>query len=170
MATAKIQTSSHRPYRKDAVPRSRSDATKWKSIRGTLWNLWRRYVPETLMAALDELERHYEKASGTAAFSAGWTNCCTLMLDVPLLFLRPATDEGVGGAKIYLKRRRSAPYRGAQDQQLLGQALMVERNGQASRHRRDWRRAARLATATVCALLGFECLCTWVRKICGGRS
>ena len=46
-----------------------------------------RYVPETLMAALEELEREYDKARNeTSNLRHGWTNCCELMRDVLLRY------------------------------------------------------------------------------------
>src|SRR5213075_1746872 len=64
-----------------------------------------RYVPETLMAALLELEREYELAKADAAFQAELDG---LLKDfagrpTPLYFAKRLTEE-LGGAKIYLKR------------------------------------------------------------------
>src|SRR5271166_5716492 len=64
-----------------------------------------RYVPETLMATLDELEREYEKAKGHRKFQQR----LDLLLKTyagrptPLFFARRLTAK-LGGAKIYLKR------------------------------------------------------------------
>jgi tryptophan synthase beta chain len=64
-----------------------------------------RYVPETLVAALDELERAYEEAKADAAFQA---ELSSLLKDyagrpTPLYFAKRLTEQ-LGGAKIYLKR------------------------------------------------------------------
>jgi hypothetical protein len=64
-----------------------------------------RYVPETLVAALDELEHAYEEAKADAAFQA---ELSSLLADyagrpTPLYFAKRLT-ESLGGAKIYLKR------------------------------------------------------------------
>src|SRR6202142_3759602 len=63
-----------------------------------------RYVPETLMAALDELEHAYEEAKADAGFQA---ELSSLLADyagrpTPLYFAKRLT-ESLGGAKIYLK-------------------------------------------------------------------
>jgi tryptophan synthase beta chain len=64
-----------------------------------------RYVPETLMAALEELEHAYAEARQDAAFQA---ELASLLKDfagrpTPLYFAKRLT-ESIGGAKIYLKR------------------------------------------------------------------
>ena len=64
-----------------------------------------RYVPETLMAALVELEHEYASAKADAAFQ---TELAGLLADfagrpTPLYFAKRLTEQ-LGGAKIYLKR------------------------------------------------------------------
>ena len=118
-----------------------------------------RYVPETLMAALDELEREYEKAKNDRKFQQG--------LDVllktyagrptPLFYARRLTEK-LGGAKIYLKREDLLHTGAHKINNCLGQGLLVERMG---KHRVIAETGAGqhgVATATVCALLGFECV------------
>src|SRR5579872_3423688 len=64
-----------------------------------------RYVPETLMAALDELEREYEKAKKDKKFQARLAELLRTYAGrpTPLFFARRLTEK-LGGAKIYLKR------------------------------------------------------------------
>src|SRR5246127_3237415 len=64
-----------------------------------------RYVPETLMAALDELEREYEKAKKDPRFRARLDGLLKTYAGrpTPLFFARRLTEK-LGGAKIYLKR------------------------------------------------------------------
>src|SRR6202047_2495923 len=118
-----------------------------------------RYVPETLMAALDELERHYEKAKKDRSFQ----RCLDELLrtyagrPTPLFFARRLTAK-LGGAKIYLKREDLLHTGAHKINNCLGQALLVERMG---KHRVIAETGAGqhgVATATVCALLGFECV------------
>ncbi len=118
-----------------------------------------RYVPETLMAALEELECEYEKAKRDRKFQQR----LDLLLKTyagrptPLFFARRLTAK-LGGAKIYL-RREDLLHTGAHKiNNCLGQALLVERMG---KHRVIAETGAGqhgVATATVCALLGFECV------------
>jgi len=118
-----------------------------------------RYVPETLMAAHEELEREYEEAKRDSKFRK--------RLDVllrtyagrptPLFFAKRLTGK-LGGAKIYLKREDLLHTGAHKINNCLGQALLVERMG---KHRVIAETGAGqhgVATATVCALLGFECV------------
>jgi tryptophan synthase beta chain len=118
-----------------------------------------RYVPETLMAALDELEREYEKAKRDPKFQQR----LDLLLKTyagrptPLFFAKRLTAK-LGGAKIYLKREDLLHTGAHKINNCLGQGLLVERMG---KHRVIAETGAGqhgVATATVCALLGFECV------------
>jgi len=118
-----------------------------------------RYVPETLMAALDELEREYEKAKNDSKFQQR----LDLLLKTyagrptPLFYARRLTEKH-GGAKIYLKREDLLHTGAHKINNCLGQGLLVERMG---KHRVIAETGAGqhgVATATVCALLGFECV------------
>jgi tryptophan synthase beta chain len=118
-----------------------------------------RYVPETLMAALDELEREYEKAKNDSKFQQR----LDLLLKTyagrptPLFYARRLTER-LGGAKIYLKREDLLHTGAHKINNCLGQGLLVERMG---KHRVIAETGAGqhgVATATVCALLGFECV------------
>src|SRR5579864_2741570 len=64
-----------------------------------------RYVPETLMAALEELEREYERAKRDKKFQARLEELLRTYAGrpTPLFFARRLTEK-LGGAKIYLKR------------------------------------------------------------------
>jgi tryptophan synthase beta chain len=118
-----------------------------------------RYVPETLMAALEELEREYEKAKRDPKFQKR----LDLLLrtyagrPTPLFFAKRLTGK-LGGAKIYLKREDLLHTGAHKINNCIGQGLLVERMG---KHRVIAETGAGqhgVATATVCALLGFECV------------
>ncbi len=118
-----------------------------------------RYVPETLMAALDELERHYEKAKRDRGFQRRLDQLLRTYAGrpTPLFFAQRLTKQ-LGGAKIYLKREDLLHTGAHKINNCLGQALLVERMG---KHRVIAETGAGqhgVATATVCALLGFECV------------
>jgi tryptophan synthase beta chain len=118
-----------------------------------------RYVPETLMAALDELERHYEKAKKDSSFQRRLDELLRTYAGrpTPLFFAQRLTKQ-LGGAKIYLKREDLLHTGAHKINNCLGQALLVERMG---KHRVIAETGAGqhgVATATVCALLGFECV------------
>ena len=118
-----------------------------------------RYVPETLMAALDELEREYEKARKDKKFQDRLEELLRTYAGrpTPLFFARRLTEK-LGGAKIYLKREDLLHTGAHKINNCLGQGLLVERMG---KHRVIAETGAGqhgVATATVCALLGFECV------------
>jgi tryptophan synthase beta chain len=118
-----------------------------------------RYVPETLMPALDELERHYEKAKKDRNFRRRLDDLLRTYAGrpTPLFFARRLTKQ-LGGAKIYLKREDLLHTGAHKINYCLGQAVLVERMG---KHRVIAETGAGqhgVATATVCALMGFECV------------
>jgi tryptophan synthase beta chain len=118
-----------------------------------------RYVPETLMAALQELEREYEKAKRDPRFKARLSELLKTYAGrpTPLFFAKRLTQK-LGGAKIYLKREDLLHTGAHKINNCLGQALLVERMG---KHRVIAETGAGqhgVATATVCALFGFECV------------
>jgi len=118
-----------------------------------------RYVPETLMAALDELEREYEKAKKDPQFRARLDGLLKTYAGrpTPLSFARRLTQK-LGGAKIYLKREDLLHTGAHKINNCLGQALLVERMG---KHRVIAETGAGqhgVATATVCSLMGLDCV------------
>jgi tryptophan synthase beta chain len=151
MATATV-TKNNRNQTAGKLPPKAATAGRFGAYGG-------RYVPETLMAALDELEREYEKAKRDRKFQQR----LDLLLKTyagrptPLFFARRLTEK-LGGAKIYLKREDLLHTGAHKINNCLGQALLVERMG---KHRVIAETGAGqhgVATATVCALLGFECV------------
>lgn len=118
-----------------------------------------RYVPETLMAALEELEREYERARRDPKFQKRLDQLLRTYAGRPTpLFFAQRLTKKLGGAKIYLKREDLLHTGAHKINNCLGQALLVERMG---KHRVIAETGAGqhgVATATVCALLGFDCV------------
>ncbi len=118
-----------------------------------------RYVPETLMAALEELEREYERAKRDPRFKARMNELLKTYAGRPTpLFFAQRLTQKLGGAKIYLKREDLLHTGAHKINNCIGQALLVERMG---KHRVVAETGAGqhgVATATVCALFGFECV------------
>ena len=132
---------------------------KAKVIPGRFGAYGGRYVPETLMAALEELERAYEKARRDPKFRERLNDLYRNYAGrpTPLFFARRLTEK-LGGAKIYLKREDLLHTGAHKINNCLGQVLLVERMG---KHRVIAETGAGqhgVATATVCALFGFECV------------
>ncbi len=118
-----------------------------------------RYVPETLMAALNELEREYERAKHDRKFQQRLDQLLKTYAGrpTPLFFARRLTAK-LGGAKIYLKREDLLHTGAHKINNCLGQALLVERMGKRRVIAETGAGQHGVATATVCALLGFECV------------
>src|SRR5215471_11376785 len=118
-----------------------------------------RFVPETLMAALEELEREYEKAKRDARFQKRLDVLLQTYAGRPTpLFFTKRLTEALGGAKIYLKREDLLHTGAHKINNALGQGLLAKRMG---KHRIIAETGAGqhgVATATVCALLGMECV------------
>jgi len=118
-----------------------------------------RYVPETLMAALLELDAAYAEAQADAAFHAELDG---LLKDyvgrpTPLYFAKRLT-ETLGGAKIYLKREDLLHTGAHKINNALGQALLARRMGKQRIIAETGAGQHGVATATVCALFGLDCV------------
>jgi tryptophan synthase beta chain len=118
-----------------------------------------RYVPETLMAALEELEREYEKAKRDRSFQRRLDELLRTYAGrpTPLFFARRLTQK-LRGAKIYLKREDLLHTGAHKINNCLGQGLLAERMGKRRIIAETGAGQHGVATATVCALLGFECV------------
>src|ERR1700723_691958 len=118
-----------------------------------------RYVPETLMAALEELERAYDKAKRGRGFQRPLDELLRTNAGrpTPLFFARRLTEK-LSGAKIYLKREDLLHTGAHKINNCLGQGLLAERMGKRRIIAETGAGQHGVATATVCALLGFECV------------
>jgi len=118
-----------------------------------------RYVPETLMAALEELEREYAKAKRDARFRAELDDLLRNYAGrpTPLSFARRLTEK-LGGAKIYLKREDLLHTGAHKINNCLGQVLLTRQMGKRRVIAETGAGQHGVASATVCALFGFECV------------
>jgi tryptophan synthase beta chain len=118
-----------------------------------------RYVPETLMAALVELEREYDIAQADAAFQAELADLLHNYAGrpTPLYYCKRLTEQ-LGGAKIYLKREDLLHTGAHKINNSLGQGLLARRMGKKRIIAETGAGQHGVATATVCALLGLECV------------
>jgi tryptophan synthase beta chain len=118
-----------------------------------------RYVPETLMAALEELEAAYAKARRDRSFQERLADLLHSYAGRPTpLFLARRLTQKFGGANIYLKREDLLHTGAHKINNCLGQALLAERMGKRRIIAETGAGQHGVATATVCALLGFECV------------
>jgi tryptophan synthase beta chain len=118
-----------------------------------------RFVPEVLMAPLEELERAYCAAAKDPAFQAELADLLHNYAGrpTPLYFAKRLT-ETLGGAKIYLKREDLLHTGAHKINNCLGQALLARRMGKRRIIAETGAGQHGVATATVCALFGLECI------------
>ncbi|MCD6284823.1 MAG: tryptophan synthase subunit beta [Anaerolineae bacterium] len=118
-----------------------------------------RFVPEILIPALEELEAAYEAARTDAVFQAKLDRLLHEYAGRPTP-LTPAhrLSAALGGARIYLKREDLAHTGAHKINNALGQALLAQRMGKKRIVAETGAGQHGVATATVCALLGLECI------------
>ena len=118
-----------------------------------------RFVPEVLMAPLEELERAYHNAAADAAFQAELADLLHNYAGRPTpLYFAKRLSETLGGAKIYLKREDLLHTGAHKINNCLGQALLARRMGKKRIIAETGAGQHGVATATVCALFGLECI------------
>src|ERR1700677_830239 len=130
-----------------------------KIVAGRFGAYGGRYVPETLMAALEELEQAYAVAQKDAAFKAELDDLLHHYCGrpTPLYFAKRLT-ETLGGAKIYLKREDLLHTGAHKINNALGQVMLARRMGKKRIIAETGAGQHGVATATVCALFGLECV------------
>ena len=117
-----------------------------------------KFVPETLMHALEELEREFRKARKDTRFKKELDHYLTEYAGRPtaLYFARRLTKE-LGGAKIYLKREDLCHTGAHKINNTLGQAILAKRMGKNRLIAETGAGQHGVATATVAAAFGFTC-------------
>ena len=118
-----------------------------------------RFVPETLVPALDELATAYKETTTDAAF---WAEFDSLSRDysgrpTPLYFAERLTKH-CGGAQIFLKREDLAHTGAHKINNALGQGLLARKMGKQRIIAETGAGQHGVATAAVCAMLGLECI------------
>lgn len=118
-----------------------------------------RYIPETLMHAVIELEEAYATVKEDPAFQARMDELLKEYVgrETPLYFAEHLTQT-IGGAKIYLKREDLNHTGAHKINNTIGQALLAERMGKRKIVAETGAGQHGVATATVCALLDLECV------------
>jgi tryptophan synthase beta chain len=130
-----------------------------KAVAGRFGPYGGRYVPETLMAALEELDREYEKAKRDRSFQQRLNTLLRSYAGRPTpAFFAQRLTKKLGGAKIYLKREDLLHTGAHKINNCLGQVLLAQRMGKRRIIAETGAGQHGVATATVCALFGFECV------------
>ncbi|MFN3974793.1 MAG: tryptophan synthase subunit beta [Dehalococcoidia bacterium] len=135
------------------------DTTTLPDARGRFGPYGGRFVPETLMSALAELEEAYLHARRDPSFHQELTHLLRSYAGrpTPLTFARNFTAH-LGGGKVYLKREDLAHTGAHKINNALGQALLAKRMGKGRVIAETGAGQHGVATATACAVLGLECV------------
>jgi tryptophan synthase beta chain len=117
-----------------------------------------RFVPEVLMAPLEELEHAYCEASADPSFQAELSDLLKNYAGRPTpLYHARRLSETLGGAKIYIKREDLLHTGAHKINNCLGQGLLARRMGKRRIIAETGAGQHGVATATVCALFGLDC-------------
>jgi tryptophan synthase beta chain len=136
-----------------------SAATCNRPVPGRFGAYGGRYVPETLVAALEELEREYEEASHDRRFHHELRRLLRNYAGRPTpLFFAHRLSKVLGGARVYLKREDLLHTGAHKINNCIGQVLLARRMGKNRIIAETGAGQHGVATATVCALFGFECV------------
>lgn len=123
----------------------------WESFGG-------KFVPETLMAALDELEREYLLLKNSPDFTEMLGFYLREYAGRPTpLYLASQLTEKLGGAKVYLKREDLAHTGAHKINNTIGQVLLAKKMGKKRVIAETGAGQHGVATATACALFGLDC-------------
>jgi tryptophan synthase beta chain len=118
-----------------------------------------RFVPEVLMAPVEELEQAYLEARADAAFQAELADLLRNYAGRPTpLYYAKRLSESIGGARLWLKREDLLHTGAHKINNALGQALLARRMGKRRIIAETGAGQHGVATATVCALLGLDCV------------
>jgi len=127
--------------------------------RGYFGGYGGRFVPETLVPALDELAAAYKEAQADTAFWAEFESLSRDYSGRPTpLYLAEKLSEHCSGARIFLKREDLAHTGAHKINNALGQGLLARRMGKRRIIAETGAGQHGVATAAVCAKLGLECI------------
>ena len=118
-----------------------------------------RFVPEVLMAPIEELERAYREARQDPAFQGELSELLRTYAGRPTpLYCAERLSRTLGGARLWLKREDLLHTGAHKINNCLGQGLLARRMGKRRIIAETGAGQHGVATATVCALLGLECV------------
>ena len=133
--------------------------TSEPDARGRFGRFGGQYAPETLMPALAELEAAYEAARQDREFQGELERLSAEYVGRPTALYHAATlSRELGGAQIYLKREDLAHTGAHKINNALGQGLLAARMGKRRIIAETGAGQHGVASATICAKLGLECI------------
>ena len=132
---------------------------QWPDVNGRFGEFGGRYVAETLMPLILELEAEYRKAKQDPAFAAEMDDLWTHYVGRPSpMYFAERLTEHFGGAKIYFKRDELNHTGAHKINNCLGQVLLARRMGKKRIIAETGAGQHGVATATICARFGLECV------------
>ncbi len=127
-------------------------------VRGRFGPYGGRYVPETLMAALAQLDDEYAKARADSSFQSAFEHHLKTYVGRPsMLYFAERLTEKAGGARIYLKREDMNHTGAHKINNCIGQALLAKRMGKPRIIAETGAGQHGVASATAAALFGMSC-------------
>ena len=127
-------------------------------LRGRFGPYGGRFVPETLMFALEQLDRAYQEAKDDPAFRAEFSKLLTEYVGRPSrLYFAERLTKAAGGARIYLKREDLNHTGAHKINNALGQAILTRRMGKIRLIAETGAGMHGVATATAAALFAMSC-------------
>ena len=128
-------------------------------VSGRFGEFGRRFVPETLMHALEELTREYERAQQDPEFLADLDKLLSTFVGRPNpLYFAERLTEHCGGARIYLKREDLNHTGAHKINNTMGQVLLTRRMGKKRVIAETGAGQHGVATAVACARFGLDCV------------
>jgi len=135
------------------------ERTSLPDNRGYFGQYGGKFVPETLMPALSELETAYAEAMADTDFQAEFNRLCRDYIGRPTpLYPARQLSGKIGGAAILLKREDLAHTGAHKINNALGQGLLAKRMGKTRIIAETGAGQHGVAVASVCAMLGQECI------------
>ena len=142
-----------------SVSRNHSATAHVPDASGRFGEFGRRFVPETLMQALDELTVEYAKAQCDPEFHRELDGLMKNFVGRPNpLYFAERLTKHLGGAKVYLKREDLNHSGAHKINNTMGQGLLTRRMGKQRVIAETGAGQHGVATAVACARFGFDCV------------
>ncbi|TXT35214.1 MAG: tryptophan synthase beta chain [Planctomycetota bacterium] len=142
-----------------SVSQKHSASSHVPDTNGRFGEFGRRFVPETLMQALEQLTAEYEKAQRDPEFHRELNDLLKNFVGRPNpLYFAERLTQHLGGAKIYLKREDLNHTGAHKINNTMGQVLLTRRMGKQRVIAETGAGQHGVATAVACARFGFDCV------------
>jgi len=138
---------------------NKNSYTQWPNEKGYFGDFGGRYVSETLMPLIEEVEQEYNNVRNDSKFQKEFEYYLKNYVGRPSpLFFAKRITEDLGGAKIYFKRDELNHTGAHKINNCMGQILLAKRMGKKRIIAETGAGQHGVATATVCALFGLPCI------------